>query len=469
MKTKLLFSGILVVIFSLKAQGQVADSVEAHGSSIDFRKLIDKEFTRLLTGDNSSFGSYAKVTTEDDIASIAGTIKLGKRCNLNVTAKGGVSEGLIPLVSGGTTSPKISLGTQLNIGLYKTKGFIYSDGTAGENLLYSIDSLGSSVDKKKREIDRLRQKLSLDTLETRLKIDQKKEHVQKLDKLKSKVIRENSSRKQLVLDSINYAKSKVNYELQDLVYLLDDQRAELESLDDDELSRRRQNINDKASATYRGFYTGEILEGYTMSWFSVKSNLTNRTFKHFTDSVAFDQQVVKRRFNHFELGVLWNYYLHRTNQAFKTLFLSAGISVVNTDNFGDLSSVSLTTKTPITSGSPERYTSETTTVYTGTYNTNLLTGRFLLDAYWFLDRKSLLALHVNPSYWVVNGAAPERFNLKLGLVVGLKDKDDSKNVVNLELFYNMLDMFKAVEAGDDETIEDRAILGVNLNFPITFK
>ena len=56
----------------------------------------------------------------------------------------------------------------------------------------------------------------------------------------------------------------------------------------------------------------------------------------------------------------------------------------------------------------------------------------------------------------------------VGFLLGFTNSEKDKNIINAELFYDMIDLFKKSEGIDDEIV-DRATMGIKLTFPITFK
>lgn len=61
-----------------------------------------------------------------------------------------------------------------------------------------------------------------------------------------------------------------------------------------------------------------------------------------------------------------------------------------------------------------------------------------------------------------------KFDNTARILLGFKNSEKDKSVINIELYYNMKDIFKKSENDNDE-FSDRSSIGLKLNFPITFK
>ena len=124
-----------------------------------YKSLLDREFTKILTGQNTNFGTYATFSTKDEIASLAGNIKIKDESSLNINLKGGVTEGHVPLINGEDVNSNITLNLQFNLGLYKNlEKEIQSDATKRKNYEYSVDSLKIVIKKAKDELVFAKQK-----------------------------------------------------------------------------------------------------------------------------------------------------------------------------------------------------------------------------------------------------------------------------------------------------------------------
>lgn len=229
-----------------------------------YKSLLDREFTKILTGQNTNFGTYATFSTKDEIASLAGNIKIKDESGLNINLKGGVTEGLVPLFNGEDVNSNITLNLQFNLGLYKNlEKEIQSDATKRKNYEYSVDSLKIVIKKAKDELVFAKQK-------TELEIKQKEEMLIKLGKIDLKLIAD-PLRREIKKDSIDIQTKQLNIDIGIL-------KSKVKGIDSNEIARQSKNLDDQLVK----FNTAKLeklgLLSYNINWLSFYGRLNNKSF-----------------------------------------------------------------------------------------------------------------------------------------------------------------------------------------------
>jgi hypothetical protein len=122
--------------------------------------------------------------------------------------------------------------------------------------------------------------------------------------------------------------------------------------------------------------------------------------------------------------------------------------------------------TPLGSdGTATRETNDTYTVYSGNYVNGLSQIKADLDLYWFLFRDNKLGLHLFPHGRFTEDLKP-LYNAGVGVVFPFKDKTKENTIINIELYYNALDVFNTNDS--EYGIAERNDIGIRFTFPINF-
>lgn len=417
-----------------------------------YKSLLDREFTKILTGQNTNFGTYATFSTKDEIASLAGNIKIKDESSLNINLKGGVTEGLVPLVNGEDVNSNITLNLQFNLGLYKNlENEIQNDATKRKNYEYSKDSLKIVIQKAKDELEFAKQK-------TELEIKKKQELLIKLGKIDLKLIAD-PLRREIKKDSIEIQTKQLNIEIDIL-------KIKANGIDKNEIARQSKNLDDHLEKFNKARFEKLGLLSYNINWLSFYGRLNNKAFNSFNETAPYENQITKINFNQLEFGLSYNIYNLKDNSR-STYYFAVGASYLLNDNFDDLTKKTLNDKQDIAASPNSRNLSETKTVYLGEYKRNISQLKANANLYWFPTLNQSFAFHIEPS---VRTNFEEKMKLDniVGFLLGFKNSEKDQNVINIELYYNMKDIFKKSENEDDQ-FSDRSSIGLKLNFPITFK
>ena len=383
---------------------------------VPYDDLLDREFTRILTGQNTNFGTFATLSTKDATTSISGHIPICDKSNFGVNISGGTTEGIVPLLSGEKVNPDISIGLQFNRGIYDHNDSIRADATQILNFLNTLDSLSITTIRNRDEIKFSKQKKELE-------LNQKVEKIVRLEKYKNTLTSVNNARYNLVIDSIEIQLIVLRNDTSYLVIQLEKLKSQ------DEIKRQMQNIERSKSDRYLKELQKLNLIGYKLKWVSFFGNLNNRTFNLLDKSLSYDNQINKKTFNRLEFGVSWNTYQLK-DQAFKTYYSSYGIAYLLEDNFETLTSVTLNQKEEISSTPTNRSISSTKTLYVGDYEKGLSKIKAFWDLYWFMTYNQSIALHFNPGLRI-GFNSKTKLDTTFGFLLGFRNQEKDKNVINV--------------------------------------
>jgi hypothetical protein len=434
---------------------------------IPYEKLLDKEFTKILTGQSTNFGTFATLGTEDDIASLSGHIAIQDHSSLGINLKGGVTEGTVSLLNGQEVNPNVSIGLQLNIGIYKNnkKDTLRADATQVLNFINTIDSLIKKTSNLRYQIDISREKKELEVKQKVLLIKQKERNLKLLMDYKPKTNKTDIFQQEIESDSIMLIFESTTNEITQLKKDTYDLKQDLFLLTTTMLDREKQNIEGLKSEKYKMELQKLSLISYNLDWFSFNCNISNRTFELLDTTLSFDNQINKSNFNTFELGLKYNKYQLK-DEPFRTYYYSIGISYLIEDNFDDLVKTTLIQKQDISSASLSRTIEKTKTVYIGDYRYGISKLKLNYNLYWFLTYNQSIALHFNPTVRTDFKEEP-KIDCVAGFLVGFRNQEKANTVINTELFYDIKDIFTNSQNEDDKFI-DRGTIGIKLSFPIFF-
>ena len=137
-----------------------------------------------------------------------------------------------------------------------------------------------------------------------------------------------------------------------------------------------------------------------------------------------------------------------------------------TDNQSSLTKQELSGTTQYGPVNGQRSGTKKYDVYSGVYKRDLKALRIYSDFYQFLFSNNVAAPHASPEFKAQRREKP-LWNLGLGFLVSFKDGKDENTIVNAELYYNFLDIFKTSES--DYRLFERNSIGIRFTFPVTFK
>jgi len=425
-------------------------------NSIDYRKLLSNEQTKILNGDNSLFGGFASLKTEDKIATFSGNIPISEFNSINLSIKGGATEGIVSLFNKEKVNPNIEFGIQLNLGLYgNTKVALYTDATKLLSYLSLIDSTQNVLAQVKSKNSTLLKQLEIENFHLTKKVSKISTDINQLESHLSL-----SQEDIIKVDSLKLEHQKLTLQLsQSNNYL---QHLNTGTNIQDETAHRDQVAIENSESTIDKIEKNIVLTAYTLKWFSIFANLNNRTFNFYDPNLEFINQVKKQRTNNYEFGLSGNIF-HNSSNNFSSLFGAIGASYKSEDNFSSLDESTITETTKITDNGLTRTNTTNKKVYSGEYNSSLKYLKLYVDFYWFLDKEQSIALHFNPEVRR-NFNEFNEDNYTLGLFLSLQDKENQKSKINIELFYKKTNQ---TFSNDTDAVLNSQ-LGVKTTFPFNF-
>ena len=419
--------------------------------SLLFRKLINEQFSSLITGQSeTSIGTYASYDYADDEASLSFS-KIGKKGHVfELILKGDASETLLPIFNEADFNENLSVELDLNL-LGCGKKEVTIDYLMYKNYLKKKTEIDKEYEERTIEIDNGYDSINL--CYKKIEIEKQRQYLQTLNSvLKNKPTID--EKEKLRKDSVACALAILDNKLKIIKEAIENiQRVSLHYY----ANRVRSQKFNELKPEYK-------VSRFKVDWVSINAAVSKKEFKLFDATQTFDNQVVDT-FNYgFQVGVLWNKY-NWDNDAEGTYFFSGGLSVSLSDNFSGLSKKEITESVNYSNGSNDRTITKESTVYSGTYNRGLLRLKLYGEYYRFFLNNSV-ALHINPEYQYCNKLKP-LYNLGVGVLLSLEDsKNQNRSKVNAEIYYKFLDIPN--NSDSKLTFLKRNSLGISLSFPIKF-
>lgn len=420
-----------------------------------FEKLLSTEFSKIMTGNSfSNFGSYASVSTKDETLTISGIIldslNTNKVWTYNVS--GGVSDGITSAFDNFKLNSNIGASISFNyiINPFKTNRVSIDEASErkiNENLeKLRIHFVSDSIDiiAKKELIELKYQKLKL------LKKEKSLDSLYRVYKPKKSSLRK---------DSINFAFQKLKHNKS---ILLNKEK----KLTDEEFSNKLFELYqkyDKDLAELEKKKEEIKVEDLDITWFSFGYGIRKDKFNLFDSSLTFDKQIndsttVSHKIN---LGVSryrWG------NVSKRDIFWAFSTEFQYGSNLSDLTGIEIVDTTPI-STTPQREQVKKTNAFVDEFKSGVKRIAFKFDYYSFFGKKNEFALHLNPKIEVADFVKPTTSFLT-GILIPFKDKEKQTSIVNLEVFYQLNDVFNVNNA--EIIIFGRNSIGIKASFPITF-
>lgn len=415
-------------------------------SQTAFKKILNQQFSSLITGQSkNAFGSFAAVDLGASEVSFAGSHVFKKDGTVfTVKANGGISDGFLTLFNNSTFNSNIGLDINLHF-LRLNKRMLEYDADSADQFNDKVDKMKYEFDAKNIDINWMADSVALEIKNA------------KTSKLISNLADSISKEK----DPLKQASFKLEREKANL--LLDSIKNALINLPLDLTLKRnlRNRILEKLEAL--SFESGVL--GFSFNWWSVGYKVNNNKFKLLNGSLPLAQQVYDTSFVSHAVRVQFsNYYLRAA--AFRTHFWDLGAIFEFSDNFGSLKKKELSEIKEYGTIPGQRQATKKYSAYEGTYESDLKGLTLYGDFYYFLFRNNIAAIHINPE-WVIKSSLKPVANFYVGFLLTAKSAKTANSVVNFELFYKFLDLFKTTDTEYD--LFERNSIGIRFAFPIAFK
>ena len=445
---------VLILIFVTKAEAQKAkiDDADKGLPANVFRRVLNQQFTNLITGQTkNSIGNFAAFDIKDAEVSFAGNCLInskteGKKISvLTVKASGGITDGIFEIFDNNTLNTQVALDLQLN--------FLRPTNNA---LLY-YDTSAQAYFKKQKQImdeDALRQLAIRKGQPKRLLVLEQAKLEGIKTRLQTEIQKEKDADKK---DSLLYDVAKMDL-------LITQVKNKINTFPSDaELTHDAENLRSSQLKTLRTSADIKIY-GFRLGWFSVGYKAHNNKFKYFDPKLAFGSQVADTTFVTHEGRFQYSFY-NWTKDAFRSFFFDAGVAILYSDNFATLTKQEVSETTQYGPATGARAVTKKYNAYSGDYRRDLAALRLYTDYYKFLFNDNQAALHGSAEFKAQKHEKP-LWNATLGFLVSFKNTKD-ESVLNAELYYNFLDIFKTSET--THNLFERNSIGIRFAVPITFK
>jgi hypothetical protein len=407
------------------------------------KKFINQQFGNLINPQsNNNIGNFASLDLKEAEVNFGGNIIFNNGSILGIKVKGAVTDGFLPVFSNDKLNTKLGLDIQYNFLDFKKKSIIYDNSTC-EKYQALRKKVENDYELKKIEIEKGQKKILL-----QIDIDKTTKQISTLEA------------KLLILtglskDSLDIEASKLK---QELAY----KKSQLENVPTKEAMLFELD-NWKASEIIKAQSEVKIY-GFKIGWFSLGYGITNNAFKLFDGALTPDIQITKTNYANHSLRLQYNFY-NRTPAAYESYFISVGTAISIQDNFSDLTKVEINETKNYGTNPNDRFITSKYNAYQGTYSKDLKSLSLYADFYWFLFDDNKGAFHFYPEQKIVENLKPST-NLGFGFLMTFKNKEKTDNIINSELYVNLLDV--SDNKNSTEKLFTRSSYGIRFTFPINF-
>lgn len=410
-----------------------------------FRRVINQQFGSLITGQSKNLlGNFASVDITDPTVAFAANVISKNGSIFSIKATGGVTDGLFSIFSNSKLNTQVSLDLQYNFLSLGKRVLIYNTDTA-RAYKQKVDKIKYDWEDAFITLFRRREKAVLQQKETKLQAT--------IDSL-SKLAKTEADKDKL---------AKLEYDIETTAHLRDSVHMAVMHYPDYQTLFR--NLREKTVQQLQKVSFTSAVAGFSFGWFSIGYKVNNSKFKLFNPAMAPKLQVTDTSFVSHAVNFQYSHYTW-TPQAYMSYFYDAGLSFTYADNFSSLTKKEINEVANYGANPGDRTVNSKYNAYTGTYKKDLKGLKFFADVYWFLFKNNIAALHINPEWATLSGEKPVA-NTYTGFLFSFKSNKTDNTVVNAELYYKFLDIFKTTKT--DYLLFERNNIGIRFTFPIQFK
>lgn len=480
-------------------------------------KVVNSQLTKILTGNSfSNYGKYISVSTSGKF-SFNGLAISANNFIWSYEVSGGATNGIQSIATNGTLNSnvggKVTMHKVVNIfrdkyrrttnriavidDLSKSKPLQFSelktkflsdtlDLFYGKEVIViniKLNNLEKLQSKMKQRLIEVRKYANYKADSLRVEIQLRKDKIKSLlDDIKNVVItkdqgmtsihkikeeirklsmhiKKNKDGLSQKVDSINYAAQRGKFDLEQAKEVKKTLTS-LEYKDTKILERIIKFQNDSVTLLKKNDYQIEYTD---LTWFSLGYGFKNDAFKLFDETQPADSQIAKESYTSQEVNLGLSRY--RFNVPNKNSFLwTLGLTYNHTTNLGDLDTRQIL-DTKIVSTTPLRESIKKQDVFIGNLEKGISRLNVFLDYFAFLSKENVMALHVNPRTTYADGQKPIS-SLHFGLLLPFKKSKDQSSLINIEIFYQLNDVFNIAES--ERSLLARNTIGVQAQFPLNF-
>lgn len=417
-----------------------------------FRRVLNQQFSNLITGQsNTKIGNFASLDLTDPSVSFAGNIISKNGSVFSMKVNGSVSDGFFSIFNNSKLNTQISLDLQYNF-LNLNKLVLISNADSVRQYNDQVAAIKFSFEESFISIERRRDIAALE--KSKISLNNAYDSLRNVFDLLNKA--PNSKKDMVTIASLDFLMAKT-------MHLYDSTEAALNNLV--LKSTLLRNLKSKTIQKLRGLSFQSAVEGFSFGWFSVGYKVNNNSFKFFDPTLAIGLQVADTSFVSHEFKFQYSHYKF-TPVSNQSRFYDLGIDFTYADNFSSLTKKEISETTNYGLNPGDRSSVSKYDVYQGLYKKNQAGLIFFADYYYFIFQNNIGAIHINPEWRIANGEKPIG-DLYTGFLFSFKDSKTDNAVVNAELYYKFLDIFKTTDT--EYKLFERNNIGIRFTFPIKFK
>jgi len=204
-----------------------------------------------------------------------------------------------------------------------------------------------------------------------------------------------------------------------------------------------------------------------LNWFSIGANINQESYTLFDPTVDFSSQINNESDLIPSLQGSYSYFLNTKKKGNnfqnnrRIRFFTIGGKLKFGNNTGSLKKIKIETTDSI---ALNRYSIKADDALIGEYKDNQIVVELFTDYYLFTGNKDNFGFHLSGNLNI--GPFVPITSIRGGVIFAALKKDDTKSIVNFELFYGLNDIFKA---GEEQSLLSRNFFGIQTTFPFNFK
>lgn len=223
-------------------------------------------------------------------------------------------------------------------------------------------------------------------------------------------------------------------------------------------------INKKTADSIEKLEHNAVLTGVRFTWFTLIGGGSKKNFYLFNESLPFNDQIEKKEFNTFRIGLSINFYNERSFPT-KAFYGNIGFLRYKDNNIKLLSTMEVAQQKVIKNSTGDiirtitkKYNSYTDPIIESTV------WNIFSNAYFIHSSKSM-ALHLFPGIELVDNAK-DLTNLGVGYVVSFKTEKKERPVLNAEGYIKFVDLFNNLDGR--ARFWNRNEIGISITLPFNF-
>lgn len=429
----------------------------------ELKILLNEQFSEIITGNSfSNYGKYISINTEDETLKLAG-VAVDSLVVWSYSLSASDNNGVLSIFSGqklnSNFSGKIVYNKIVNIFKKRRKG-IKGRSTTNEIGWHFDDE---KFNKEKLKIENKFKSDSIDiiflkdSLNYIFKIKSIDEKLKRLALLNSKCEKLEIKCDDLKKDSITYQRERLKFDKKSL-------NDEVKKFSKKKfLSERKEQKKENLNKIRKERIEGITIEELDLTWFSLGYNLKKKSFDLFDSNKELSEQIIDSSSVSHGLSIALSRYKNLSNNK-ANFYWTAGLNFKVTDNLNQLDTYEVEDIKEITNG--RKLKKKTLTHLFNEYKNNLIEYNIFFDYYRSLFHKNLIAIHINPNLTFTSNNK-RITSTTLGLLIPIR-KDEESSFVNIELFYDMNDIFNDLKKKESSFFK-RNSFGIRTTFPLKIK